>query len=564
MKRTVPRVCDLQNANCRIRSALFTLLSVFVFSLFLGAPVWAQDEEDDEFVITFLKGDAQLNPIYSYTSTEAQIYTALYEGLVSYHPLTMEPVPAVAERWDVSDDGLVYTFHLRPEARYWNGDPVRPEDFRETWLKLIAPETGASYNFLFDVIDGARAYRTGADSDPASVGIVVRDNRTLEVRLHRPATHFLKILCHHSFVPVHPSVRERRDWSELSTVPSNGPYYITSRSGDEIVLTRNELYWAADLVQIPRMRFLFLDEEADATKLFNDGTAHWVTSGINFEAVATRSAIIINPLFATTYFFVKADEAPFSDPRVRRALALLVPWQHIRSEEFQFIPADTLVPQIPFYPEVERITEPNVDEALALLEEAGYRRGVRLPTITLFVPQGQENARIAGILTEAWETALEVSVDIVAGSYPGYFDALRSEEYTVGTVSWIGDFADPMTFLQMWISGSNVNSAGFADSRYDDLIDESMTQTGEERYRTLGMAEEILLGTGTVLPVSHSPAINLIDLDVVEGWFPNPLDIHPVRYFRFAEYAPIPGVINYDVPGDRVPSLSNGSDATEL
>ncbi len=546
------------------RSALLALLSVFLFSLFAVAPIVAQDEDDDEFVITFLKGDAQLNPIYSYTSTEAQIYTALYEGLVSYHPLTMEPVPAVAERWDVSDDGLVYTFHLRPEARYWNGDPVRPEDFRETWLKLIAPETGASYNFLFDVIDGAREYRTGADSDPTSVGIVVRDNRTLEVRLHRPATHFLKILCHHSFVPVHPSVRERRDWSELSTVPSNGPYYITSRSGDEIVLTRNELYWAADLVQIPRMRFLFLDEEADATKLFNDGTAHWVTSGINFEAVATRSAIIINPLFATTYFFVKADKAPFSDPRVRRALALLVPWRQIRSEEYHFVPADTLVPQIPFYPEVERITEPNVDEALTLLEEAGYRRGVRLPTITLFVPQGQENARIAGILTEAWETALEVSVDIVAGSYPGYFDALRSEEYTVGTVSWIGDFADPMTFLQMWISGSNVNSAGFSDSRYDDLIDESMTQTGEERYRTLGMAEEILLGTGTVLPVSHSPAINLIDLDVVEGWFPNPLDIHPVRYFRFAEYTPIPGVINYDVSGDRVPSLSNGSDATEL
>jgi len=526
-----------------------------LLSLVLALPLFGATE--DEFVISFLKGDAQLNPIYSYTSSEAQMYTALYEGLVTYHPLTMEPVPAVAESWDISDDGLTYTFHIRSTARYWNGDRVRAQDFRDTWLKLIAPETGASYNFLFDVIDGVKAYRTGADPDSSHVGIRVRNDRTLEVRLHRPATHFLKILCHHSFVPVHSSLRERKDWSGLSTVPGNGPYYIVERSDDEIVLHRNELYWAASQVSIPRIRFLLVDEaDPDITTRFNRSEIQWATAGIDFSAVENQRAVVINPLFATTYFFMKADHEPFSDPRVRRALALLVPWESIRSEEFQFIGADTLVPQIPYYPEVARITEPVEDEAMQLLTDAGYTRGVGLPTIRIFIPQGQESIRIAGILTETWERHLQVNVEVVNGSYPGYFDALKTEDYTLGTVSWIGDFADPMTFLQMWISGSNVNSAGFASTVYDELLDESMTQSGENRYKTLARAEEILLQTGTVLPVSHSPAINLIDLEAVEGWFPNPLDIHPVRYLRFAEFSPAPGVIQAEQPNQKLAAMS--------
>jgi peptide/nickel transport system substrate-binding protein/oligopeptide transport system substrate-binding protein len=112
--------------------------------------------------------------------------------------------------------------------------------------------------------------------------------------------------------------------------------------------------------------------------------------------------------------------------------------------------------------------------------------------------------------------------------------------------SWIGDFADPLTFLQMWISDSNVNDAGFSDPRYDELIDRSMVQSGTQRYETLSSAEEILLQSGTVLPISHSPSINLIDLRAVNGWYPNPLDIHPFRYLEFTDRVPVPGVVRFD------------------
>lgn len=531
---------------------LGTLRPLFLATiLVLGimGTVFAQSEDaesPDEFVISFLKGNTQLNPIYSYTASEAQIYSGLYEGLVSYHPLTMEPVPAVAREWEISDDRLVYTFTLRDDARYWNGQRVTAAHFRDTWLKIIDPETDAAYNFLFDVIAGVREYRTGENTDPRSVGIEAVDRATLRVTLRKPATHFLRILCHHAFVPVHPSVRETDDWSALDAIPSNGPFVLTERTEDYLILDRNERYWAADEVTLERIRILFTDENDETvTERFNRGEINWVTSGMNLGAVQFPETIVVNPLFATTYYFLRSDVEPFSDERVRRALALLLPWDQIRDPEIQFIPTNTLVPEIPYYPAVDGIAEQNVDEALELLAEAGYRQGVRIPTITVSIPQGQESMRVAEIMRDAWEEHMEVNVEVEVTPYPAYFDALEDSDFTVGTVSWIGDFADPLTFLQMWISDSNVNDAGFRNREYDQLIDDSMLETGVDRYEILGQAEEILLQTGTVLPVSHSPSINLIDLEAVDGWFPNPLDVHPFRYLRYTERDPIPGVINY-------------------
>jgi peptide/nickel transport system substrate-binding protein/oligopeptide transport system substrate-binding protein len=507
----------------------------------------SDDRRTDEFVISFLEGNVQLNPIVSFTSSEAQIYSGLYEGLVGYDPQSLEPEAAVARDWEISEDGLTYTFFIREGARYWNGDAVTAEHFRDTWLKVLSPETDAAYNFLFDVIAGVREYRTGDARSTDQVGITAVDERTLEVRLRRPATHFLRILAHHAFVPVHPSVREREDWSDLQRVPSNGPYMIVERSESELRLERNPEYWAAEDVSIPRMRIIFTaaEDDTEVTERFNRGEIDWVTSGMDLSRVQFTEHIVVNPLFATTYYYMRADVEPFDDERVRRALALLLPWEQIRDPEIQFIPTDTLVPDIPFYPEISGIRERNVDEALALLEDAGYSRGVRLPSLTVHIPQGEESQRVAGLMQDAWEAELEVGVGIEVTPYPDYFDVIDEGEFTVATVSWIGDFADPLTFLQMWISDSNINDAGFRNQRYDRLIDESMEERGEERYDILGQAEEILLETGTVLPISHSPAINLIDRQAIDGWYPNPLDVHPLRYIEFSQRAPAPGVIRF-------------------
>lgn len=508
----------------------------------------AQEEEDEEgrgpeeFVVSFLEGDLELNPMVTYTSTEAQIYTALYEGLVSYNPRTLDPMPAVARNWDVSPDGKTYQFYLREDARYWNGDRVTADHFRDTWLAILDPNSGSAYSFLFDVIEGAQAYRTGETADPADVGIRAIDDGVLEVTLEQPAAHFLDVLCHHSFVPVHPQMRRQADWSELKTVLSNGPYYILEWSDSELQLVRNELYWDRRGVEIPRIRVEFENDTVVTTSKFNRGDIHWLAGGIAFDQILYPEDIVINPMFATSYFFFRSNEEPFSDPRVRRALVLLLPWEEIRDPEIYFTPAQTLVPPIPRYPEVDGITSGNVEEALGLLEEAGFPGGSGLPPVTVRIPGGEDNQRIADLMESSWGEYLNLEVIVETVEYPRYFDSLGEDTYQLGSISWIGDFADPLTFLQMWTSGSNLNDAGFSSAEYDALIGESMAQAGRERFETLSEAERIILETGVVLPISHSPAINLIDLARIDGWYPNPLDIHPFKHLRFRSRRPVPGV----------------------
>ncbi len=540
-------------SRCLLPLGLFVLLSVALLSAQEG-----EDEESrgpDEFVVSFLDGELELNPMVTYTSTEAQIYTALYEGLVSYDPQTLNPIPAVARNWEISPDGLTYRFFLREDARYWNGEAVTAEDFRDTWLAILDPNSGSAYSFLFDVIDGAAAYRTGEISDPRRVGIAVPAEGVLEVTLEQPAAHFLDVLCHHSFVPVHPDMRSQEDWSDLSTVLSNGPYYILEWSNEALTLVRNELYWDRRNVEIPRVRIEFESDTIATTSKFNRGDIHWLAGGIAFDKILYPEDIVINPMFATSYFFFRSESAPWSDSRVRRAMALLLPWEEIRDPEIYFTPAQTLVPPIPRYPDVEGIEGSNVDEALTLLEEAGYPDGRGLERITVRIPGGEDNQRIADLMVSSWGEQLDIEVDIEVVQYAEYFESLEDDAYEIGSISWIGDFADPLTFLQMWTSGSNLNDAGFSDDEYDSLIGRSMSETGRERFETLSQAERIILNTGVVLPISHSPAINLIDLQRIDGWYPNPLDIHPFKHLKFRSRRPVPGVARTDWLPSRAGSL---------
>ena len=501
---------------------------------------------ETELVVSFLPSRIRLNPKETFTSTEAQIYTAIYEGLMTYHPLTVRPVPAVASRWTISDDGRVYTFTLRESARYWNGDRVRAEHFVDTWLTLLSPDSEAAYSFLFDVIAGAEAFRTGENRDPDSVGVRVLSPGVLEVTLEQRAPHFLDILAHHSFVPVHPLMLGSDRWDRGPEVIGNGAYRIVEWTEQEMVLTRNEFHWDRRNVRIPQLRFLFQDDGETAAQAFNDGEIHWITGGVPFDRITRPQSIVVNPLFASTYFFFVADREPWSDPRVRRAMALLLPWQRIRDPEIHFAPTGNLVPAIPGYPEVVGIPAQDLDEAFELLEQAGFPEGVGLPTVAIRTPGGVENARIAGIMRDAWRDYLDLETRVEVVEFPDYFDSLsENRAFTLATISWIGDFADPLTFLQMWMSASNLNESGFANREFDDLVRSGSAQRGADRLQTLSRAERILLETAVVLPISHSPAVNIIDLNVVGGWYPNPLDIHPFRHLNFIGLTPAPGVVRF-------------------
>jgi len=493
----------------------------------------------DELTVTFSRGEIQLDFRKSYLASEAQLFTAIYEGLFSYHPLTMEPVPAVAEDWELSEDKKQWTFTLREDAQFENGDPVRAQDFRAAWISVLSPQRDAPYSSLFDVIEGAKDYRTGVTPNADKVGIYTLSERTLIVKLNSPAFFFPSMLCHHSFSPIHPSMLDKEDWSATPPV-SNGPFRIAAMDEEQIVFVKANTYWDAESVSLNKLIAKYTENGNDASSLWNSGESRWISGDVNFDALTDRSGIQVNAMFATHYYFIRSRERPWNDYRIRRALVLALPWDEIRAGHF--LPAKTLIYPLPGYPELDGLTDTELEEAADLLAKAGFPGGKGLPELVIRITPSPEAARIGGLMATSWKENLGVPVRVEVIPYNRYFQMLKTDGYTVGFSTWIGDFADPYTFLQMWRKDSNLNDAYHSDDDYEALLEKSMLEEGDLRWATLADAEKLLLDRGSVLPISYSPAINIVDTGELGGWFPNALDIHPFKYLSFKAFRPLPGV----------------------
>ncbi|HEQ71668.1 MAG TPA: peptide ABC transporter substrate-binding protein [Spirochaetia bacterium] len=521
-----------------LRQSIKLLFFLFcVWLLTTGVTAWQGPPRPERtFTIGLASQDLSFDPLHAHTSTEIQILTALYEGLVTYHPLTLETLPGMAYRWDISDDKTVYTFHIRENARYSNGDPVTAAQFRDTFLRILDPKEKAEYSVYLDVIKGARAFREGRITSPQTVGLRVLSDKILEITLEKPASHFLKVLCLLNFAPVHPSYREPGKLRESDGRISNGPFVISEQTKETIVFSPNQFYWDRDQLKIDSIQLrLFADSKVLAQHV-NSGDVDWTSlQSADYGTLDNRARehILPNPMFATSFLFFVCREKPFDDPRVRQGLAQLIPWNELRSREYSLYPTSRLVPEIPKYPVVKGIGKQDVEEGLKLLEEAGYPKGKGLPPITILVSRG--NTLYADMLAKAWEDKLEVKVVLKEVDGEEFFSAVGQHDYTVSSYTWIGDFADPLAFLQMWTSDSNLNEALYRNPTYDSLIDQSLSVIGLDRYQKLAEAEELLLQEGTILPIDHIAAFNVIDIDLIGGWFPNPLDIHPLKYIEIRE-----------------------------
>ncbi|MDR0569402.1 MAG: peptide ABC transporter substrate-binding protein [Spirochaetaceae bacterium] len=493
----------------------------------------------DELTIAFPQSGIELDFRKAYLTHEAQLFTAVYEGLFSYHPFTMEPVPGVAVRWSLSEDKKEWTFTLRKDAKYWNGDPVTAEHFRSAWLSLLHPSRNAPYASLFDIIEGARAYRMGEIRDPNAVGIIAPDDETLIVRLSAPAAFFRSMLCHHAFSPIHPAMLNKKKWSQETPI-SNGPFYIKENKPSRITLLKNTEYWDAKSVSLNKLLLKFIEDGNEAAALWNSGEARWIYRDVNMENLTDLSGIMLNPMFSTHYYFIRSRETPWSDHRVRRALALALPWDQLR--QGYLLPATTLIYPLAGYPHIAGIEQTDLEEARRLLASAGYPNGTGLPVLVVRLNPSAEAARAGALMLNAWRDNLGVPVKIEVIPYNRYEESLKQDGYGVGSTTWIGDFADPYSFLEMWRRDSTLNYARYNDAEYETLMDRSMLEEGGKRMEILAEAEKLLLDRGAVLPIFYSPALNIVDVDEIEGWYPNALDIHPFKYLSFKTFKPLPGV----------------------
>ncbi len=545
----------------------YSMWAILAAILALG-PAFAASAQSDttkpkELVVAFNKLDLQLDPHHSIYSAEAQIFTATYEGLFSYNPSSLEPVDAACKSYTVSPDGKVYTFTIRDEAKWSDGSPLLASDFRNAWLRAITPSQKADYASFFDIIAGAKAFRSGEDSDPTSVGISVLSDKVLQVTLVSRADYFTRLLCHHSFAPIHPSMLAVKDWNSAFPFPVDGAYRFESKSDKELVLVKNEHYWDAASVAIPKIRIIFSDNDAEATRRFDGGEIDWLAGPMDLNALVDRAAIQANPMFGTHYWFFNCAVKPWNNPDLRRALALLLPWKEIRSRYYYMNPADTLVLPFQGYQAAKGIEDGDEAQAKSLLVKAGYPNGKGLPPIVLLTPEGEDGKRVAGLMKTAWEKLPGVSVEVKTVPAAGYFAALHAEAgkggYTLGLTTWIGDFADPIAFLQMWASDSNLNDARLSDPAFDKLLAEAASKTGDDRLAALAAAETHLLHGAAVLPIYHSIAVNVLDMDYIQGWYANPLDIHPFKTMSFGVRKARPNVVLAPQAADAVACALGGA-----
>jgi len=512
---------------------------IIFYAAILGTSLAASSpEEPNRFTVNFSPSRISWNPHFAYTTMEAQIFTALYEGLVSFHPASLRPVPGAAESWEISDDQTVITFTLRDGLTWSNGEKITAADFRDSWLILLSPERRSEYASLLDDITGAREYRSG-NASINDVGVNVISARVLEVHLKQPSPQFLSILCHYSFVPVHRDFRNVKDWSAHRSVPVNGPFIIKARNSEQLLLDVNPRYWDSDSIALEGLNLKFEDDADVVMRDFNRFAIDWVISGMDASQLSIPEALNIGPQFSTTYYYFSNRLDVWANPDIRRALALLVPWEQIK--ENLLLPASSLVPPIPNYPLADPGYPPvneRIEKAMELLAKAGYPEGKGLPNPVIRVASEDP---VALAMQRVWREhcGLDAIIEIV--EFPDYYDSVKSGGYDLAKLTWTGDYADPFTFLGMWDSRSSFNEAGYNNPDFDNILDNSATLDYQARLERLRDAEIILLASCQVLPIEHFPAVNIIDRRFVGGWYPNALDIHPFKYL-------VPK-LGFDIPG---------------
>lgn len=477
-----------------------------------------------------------MNPYTAAFTAEAQLFTGLYEGLFSYDPADLSPLPAVCSSYKISRNKKRWTFVIRENAKFSDGSPITAFDVKDSWITLLSVPD-APFASLLDSITGAAAFRQGKGA-AEDVRIEARDKATLVVHLDEPLGHFPKILCHHAF-----SIMSKKE-----NVYS-GAFVLESKSSDEIVLKKNDFYWDAGSVKIPGVKIQLSDDYAENAFLFNTGEFDWVMGNAEAEKIIEKSKVQVGAEFGTLYLFFKNGNYPWNKKEFRDALLEAVPYDRLR-ENFN-VKAETFIYPLPGYPGVTGIADYDQADAIKMMNEAKQANGIPLEETLVLVFAVTNDGyvkKLADILKEAW-LPLGVDLQIQTTVSDRYNASIPSWNADLFYYSWIGDFADPLAFLELFRGNSSLNVAGFKDERFDNLLLEAARQDNvSERYRLMAKAEQLLLDESVVIPVSHPISAHLIDLCEIGGWQVNGLDLHPLKYLYIKSLpsSNVPNLVRYN------------------
>lgn len=495
---------------------------------------------------------ADLDPQIVTGVTEHHTIMALMEGLVTEDPVDLHPVPGVAERWDISADGRVYTFYLRKDAKWSNGEPVTAQDFWESYKRILTPSLAAEYAYMHFVVTNAEAYNRGEITNFDEVGYKVLDEHTFQITLANPTAYFLSLLNHTSWFPVHlPTIRkygkpyERGNkWTRPGHYVGNGPFVLDQwRVNAVIVAKKSPTYWDRDTVRLKEIRFYPIDSLDTEERAFRSGQLH-ITDSMILTKIEVYKAkhpelIHIDPYLGTYFYRINVTKPPTNDKRVRQALAMSIDRKAIVEKVMRGgqLPAYNLTPPgTAGYVSRAQITN-DIAAAKKLLAEAGYPNGKGFPPLELLYNTSEAHRAVAEALQQMWKLNLGIEVQLVNQEWKVYLDSQRTLNYHVSRAGWIADYVDPNSFLDMWLTDGGNNETGWSNAEYDRLIAEASRETDpERRLEIFQHAEAILLDEMPIIPIYFYTHVALRRPEV-KGWHPTILDNHPYKYVYLEEAA---------------------------
>lgn len=448
-------------------------------------------------------------------------------------------VPGVAESWDISEDGTVYTFHLRDGLKWSDGSDLTASDFVYSYKRVLDPATGAQYvNMLTDYVVGAAELYAGEGSEDA-LGIKAVDDQTLEITLIQPTSWFINMLTMWVWDPVQEATITANgdQWTNSAdTYICNGPFLISDMSmGEYVVLTKNENYWDAENVALEKVTLRYVLDTATALSAYESGEVDGINS-IPASDVARLKAegagVQTAANFGTTYYQINCSVAPYDNPLVRKALNLAIDRQSIIDNVMQVeaTPAYNLIGPGYIVDGVdfsdgdstwELSATADVEAAQAALAEAGYPNGEGFPTMQLSYYSSDTVKKVVEALAEMFETNLGIDVEISSADWAVFYEDVQAGNYEVAAMGWTADYLHPMSFLPLLKTGDVNNTTFYSNPDYDALVEQSMAETDAKKSWDLMKEAEALAMEDYPLLNLYYKATNYTMKNYVTGYFMN-------------------------------------------
>jgi len=489
---------------------------------------------------------ATIDPAKNSAVDGATLINHAFEGLMKLDK-DNKIVEGQAAKYEVNKDETVYTFTLREGIKWSDGEQVKAEDFVYAWQRLVDPKTGADYNYMIDMVKNANEIMAGKKK-PKELGIKALDEKTVEVTLTTPTPYFLEVCAFPATFPVRKDIVEANadTWStDPKTYIGNGPYVLKSwEHQSKMTYVKNENYYDLKKLGPDTINFVLMEDKNTMLSAYKNNEILFADDLPSEEIDAMKDkGLVIEKQLGTYFLSINVKKEGLDNVKVREALSLALDRDYIVEKVAKGgqIPADSFVAtgltdadgKTEFHENAKKWYDAkdykgNVEKAKKLLKEAGYENGKGLPSIELMCNPGHEP--IMEAVQNMWKENLGVNVTISSQDWNVFLETRKQGDFQVARDGWLGDYNDPVSFIDIWVTGGGNNNAQWSNKEYDKIVSEiKSTTNSKERYAKMHEAEDILAKDMPIIPIYFYTDLYLIS-DKLEGMYTSPLGY---KYFMY-------------------------------